>query len=260
MKRRLVLCTHSSLYSSLVLETLLRAPQIDVVGVVNSTRVLSRTGSALGDTRRLLQRSGLRYGLHLLLATTGFELLAPNRRLHVRARTLGVPVLNTRDINTAEGVGFIRRLAPDLCLSAYFNQVVREPVLSLPPLGCINIHPSLLPHNRGVDPLFHARLRGEATGGVTVHRLDTQLDTGRILAQQRSTLDHGESLIAGYAGLFSCGAQLAVAAISSLKDSDSGDLQQGEGNYDGWPVSGDVANVSGVLGLRDYLRVVRASR
>jgi methionyl-tRNA formyltransferase len=259
MKRRLILCTHASLYSSLVLETLLRAPQIEVVGVVNSTRVLSRAGSALGDTRRLLQRSGLRYALHLLLATSGFELLAPNRRLHVRARALGVPVLDTRDINTPEGIDFVRSLVPDLCLSAYFNQVVREPLLSLPPLGCINIHPSYLPHNRGVDPLFHARLRGEAMGGVTVHHLDEQLDTGRILAQQRCALDHSASLMAGYAGLFSSGAQLAVAVIARLQDRGSGDLQPGEGNYDGWPASGDVSGVPGVLGLRDFLRLVRAS-
>lgn len=257
MKRRLVLCTHSSLYSSLVLDALLQAPGVEVVGVVNSTRILSRGGSAVADIRRLLQRSGLRYALHLLLATLGFELLAPRRRLHVRARALGVPVLDTQDINAAEGIEFVRRLAPDLCLSAYFNQVVHEPILSLPPLGCINIHPSFLPHNRGVDPLFHARLRGETTGGVTVHRLDARLDTGPVLAQQRCTLDHTESLMAAYARLFSLGATLAVESIASMDDRHSGFAQQGEGNYDGWPAARDAARVSGLLGLGQSLSLIR---
>lgn len=249
-KRRLILCTHSSLYSSLVLEALLQAPGLEVVGIVNSTRVLSRSGSVLGDVRRLLQRSGLRYALHLLLATSGFELLAPGRRLHARARALGIPLLDTRDINAPDGVTFIRRLEPDVCLTAYFNQIVTEPLLGLPPLGCINIHPSVLPHNRGVDPLFYARLRGETEGGVTLHRLDAELDTGPVLAQQRCTLNHDESLMAGYERLFRLGAELAVKAIATIDDERSGQAQQGEGNYDGWPSKGDVVRVRGLLGWR----------
>ncbi len=257
MKRRLILCTHSSLYSSRVLEALLQAPGLEVVGIVNSTRVLSRNGSALSDVRRLLQRSGLRYALHLLLATSGFELLAPRRRLHARARALGIPLLDTRDINAADGLSFIRALEPDVCLSAYFNQIVEAPLLGLPRLGCINIHPSLLPHNRGVDPLFHARLRAEATMGVTVHRLDAQLDTGPILAQECEVLNPNASLMAGYVRLFSCGVQLAIDVLATLEDNHSGELQPEGGNYDGWPLARDVAVVSGVLGVRDFWRLVR---
>lgn len=257
MKKRVIFCTHSSLYSSQVLEGLLVAPHIELVGIVNSTRVLTARGSPLGDIRRLLQRSGLRYAMHLWLATSGFELLAPRRRLHARARALGIPVLDTADINGAAGLDFVRDLQPDLCLSAYFNQVVREPLLSLPPFGCINIHPSLLPRNRGVDPLFYARLRRESEGGVTVHRLDVELDTGPVLRQRSCRLRQDESLMAGYDRLFRLGAELAVDAIAELDDSVSGRGQLGEGNYDGWPLRPDVARVSGLLGLGDYLRVIR---
>nr|WP_067295864.1 formyltransferase family protein [Marinobacterium profundum] len=257
MKHRLILCTHSSLYSSLVLEALLQAPGLEVVGIVNSTRMLSRNGAALTDVQRLLQRSGLRYALHLLLATSGFELLAPRRRLHARAQALGIPLLDTRDINAAGAVSFIRSLDPDVCLSAYFNQIVAEPLLDLPRLGCINIHPSILPHNRGVDPLFHARLRAEATMGVTVHRLDAQLDTGRVLAQQCVVLNPNDSLMAGYVSLFSCGVALAIRVLATLDDNQSGKRQPEGGNYDGWPLAADVARVTGVLGLGDYLKLVR---
>ncbi|MFC6669067.1 methionyl-tRNA formyltransferase [Marinobacterium aestuariivivens] len=257
MKRRLILCTHSSLYSSRVLEVLVAAPHIELVGIVNSTRVLTAKGPPLADIRRLLQRSGLRYALHLWLATSGFELLAPGRRLKAQARRLGIPVLDIADINNADGLAFVRALGPDVCLSAYFNQIVREPLLSLPRFGCINIHPSLLPRNRGVDPLFHARLRGESEGGVTLHRLDAELDTGPVLAQQGSTLNHDQSLMAGYEQLFRIGAALAVDAIAKLDDRQSGQAQQGQGNYDGWPDRAAVAKVRGLLGLREYWRVLR---
>lgn len=240
-----------------MLEALLASPGVQVVGIVNSTRVLTARGPVLRDIGRLLRRSGLRYALHLWLATSAFELLAPRRRLHARARALGIPVLDTADINASEGIAFVRARAPDLCLSAYFNQIVREPLLSLPRLGCINIHPSLLPRNRGVDPLFHARLRGEVNGGVTVHRLDAELDTGPLLRQQACALDHGESLMAGYDRLFRTGAALALEAIAGLEDDSAGSPQQGAGNYDGWPDRQAAAQVRGLLGLEDYLRVVR---
>lgn len=257
MKKRILFCSHSSLYSSRVLEVLLAAPQIELVGIVNSTRVLTARGSAVGDIRRLLQRSGLRYALHLWLVTSGFELLAPGRRLHARASSLDLPVLNTTDVNSAESLEFIRALEPDVCLSAYFNQVVREPLLSLPRYGCINIHPSLLPRNRGVDPLFYARLRREPEGGVTVHRLDADLDTGQVLRQRACRLNHDESLVAEYERLFRFGAELAVEAIAEMADRISGEAQPGGGNYDGWPDRRDVARVRGLLGLSDYLRAIR---
>ncbi len=254
---RVVLGTHSSLYSSRVLEALLAAPGVELAGIVNSTRVLTASGSPLRDIARLLQRSGLRYALHLWLATSGYELLTPGRRLHARARTLDIPVFDTPDVNAAEGLAFVRELAPDLCLSAYFNQIVKPPLLELPRLGCINIHPSLLPHNRGVDPLFYARLRGETEGGVTVHRLDAELDTGPILCQRTCELDHRESLMAGYDHLFRLGAELAVEAISAVETGAAGTAQQEEGNYDGWPGRDDAVQVCGLLGLKDYLRTVR---
>lgn len=83
-----------------------------------------------------------------------------------------------------EGAAAIARARPDLIVTACFPWRLPPAVLSLPPLGCLNIHPSLLPRGRGPEPVFWTFRRGERVSGVTVHLMDAGLDTGPILAQE----------------------------------------------------------------------------
>jgi methionyl-tRNA formyltransferase len=66
---------------------------------------------------------------------------------------------------------------------AAFGQLVPSTVLELPPHGCLNVHPSLLPKHRGAAPIPAAILAGDSVTGVTIMRMDEGLDTGPILAQ-----------------------------------------------------------------------------
>ena len=87
-----------------------------------------------------------------------------------------------------------RRL--DLILLAWWPYLVREPLLSMPRLGCLNFHPSYLPYNRGKHPNFWA-LIDETPFGVTLHFADEGVDTGDIAFQSRletSWEDTGETL------------------------------------------------------------------
>jgi methionyl-tRNA formyltransferase len=95
--------------------------------------------------------------------------------------------VSTIDSLTAE----LRRLRPDVIVAACFPWRLPGSVLELPPLGCLNIHPSLLPRGRGPDPVFWTYRRGERQTGVTVHLMDAGFDTGPILAQQRAELPVG---------------------------------------------------------------------
>jgi len=72
---------------------------------------------------------------------------------------------------------------PDLIVVACFPWRLPVDLLNLPRLGCINIHPSLLPIGRGPEPVFWTLRRGERRTGVTIHRIDESLDTGPIVAQ-----------------------------------------------------------------------------
>ena len=80
-------------------------------------------------------------------------------------------------------------LRPDLLVSWFWTSRLPVSVLSVPRLGAIGAHPSLLPRHRGPDPTFWTIAMGDAETGVTIHRLFADYDTGPILAQQRLPVD-----------------------------------------------------------------------
>jgi methionyl-tRNA formyltransferase len=80
----------------------------------------------------------------------------------------------------------VQRLAalkPDLILVAAFGQILPQSVLDVPPFGCLNIHPSLLPKYRGATPIPSAILGGDNETGVTIMLMDAGMDTGHIISQ-----------------------------------------------------------------------------
>lgn len=81
----------------------------------------------------------------------------------------------------------------DMLCIACFSQRIPRSIIGLPRLGCLNVHPSLLPANRGPVPLFWAFRNGEHETGVTIHFLDETMDTGDILAQERIGVPDGIS-------------------------------------------------------------------
>jgi methionyl-tRNA formyltransferase len=114
-------------------------------------------------------------------AGRNFELRAPP--IKIAARELGLPVFQPQKIRAPEAVAELVALKPDLIVVAAYGQIVPKSVLSLPRLGCINIHASLLPRHRGASPIHAAILAGDAETGITIMQMDEGLDTGDILLQ-----------------------------------------------------------------------------
>jgi len=240
---RLLLCTSGGLFGTLVLQRLLASPAVSVAAVVKSTRVLHPRQGWLQGALSLLRRSGLRYALYLGAATGGAELLGRWRgqpAVDVAARLRDLPVLATPDLNDLPGRDFVARPAPDLLLSAFFNQRVGEALCAIPSLGAVNIHPSLLPHFKGIDPVLHARLRGSQDLGVSVHRISPAFDAGALLAQAPVAIDPAASLLAATAQLFDRGAQLLLDTLPLLQAGFAGRPQPPGGSYDSWPTPAEV--------------------
>lgn len=113
------------------------------------------------------------------------------------AEKLGLTVLQPPTLRRQSVVEKLRALRPDIIVIVAFGQILRADVLSLPPLGCVNLHPSLLPKLRGPTPINWAILEGLAETGVTVMIVDERMDAGPILTQARATVrpdDTAESL------------------------------------------------------------------
>jgi len=104
-------------------------------------------------------------------------------------------------------------LAPDVIVVAAYGLFLPKATLDLPPLGCLNVHPSLLPKYRGPSPVASAILNGDPDTGVTVIRLDEGMDTGPIVAQRETAIGADEDGAGLTARLFQMGAELMVETL-----------------------------------------------
>jgi methionyl-tRNA formyltransferase len=86
-------------------------------------------------------------------------------------------------INTPEFVAVLRNLHPDLIVSMHFGVIFCPEILQIPPLGCVNEHPSRMPAGRGMTPSFWHMLIGDTHNWITLHYLDEGIDTGPIISQ-----------------------------------------------------------------------------
>lgn len=104
-------------------------------------------------------------------------------------------------------------LSPDAVVTAAYGRFVPAALLSIPPLGCLNVHPSLLPRYRGPSPVVSAILNGDDVTGVTIMKLDEGMDSGPILAQREVSIRVGETGIELTHRLFDAGAALLVEVL-----------------------------------------------
>jgi methionyl-tRNA formyltransferase len=98
------------------------------------------------------------------------------------ALDLGLPVLQPQTLRDEDIRDHFRALDVDLFVVAAYGLIFGAPVLSIPRLGCINLHASILPHYRGAAPVNAAILNGDAETGVTLMLMERGLDTGPVLA------------------------------------------------------------------------------
>lgn len=102
------------------------------------------------------------------------------------AASRGLRLLHSAAASMDEAfLSLIREQGADFALVIDFAQMIREPLIHLCPLGCLNIHPSLLPAYRGSAPIQRALMDGAGETGVTVFRLASRMDAGDILLQER---------------------------------------------------------------------------
>lgn len=107
----------------------------------------------------------------------------------------GIPIIQANKINSKEIIDAVKECAPDICVIAHFERMIKAELLKIPRLGFINLHPSLLPYYRGLAPQHYPIINGEKEVGVTVHYVDEGTDTGDIVLQKRYPLS-GDAYVA----------------------------------------------------------------
>ena len=121
----------------------------------------------------------------------------------------GLPVFQPTSLRRdADARQQLASLKPDLILVAAYGLFLPADTLDVPPLGALNIHPSLLPKHRGPSPVATAILEGDTTTGVTLMQLDEGMDSGPIIAQRETTIGVNETAEDLTVRLFEMGARL----------------------------------------------------
>ena len=120
----------------------------------------------------------------------------------------GIPVHQPSSLRSAQAQAELAALEPDAIIVAAYGKLLPPPVLELAPLGCLNIHPSLLPRYRGPSPVATAILEGDQVTGVTLMLLDEGMDTGPLIAQTEYQLGGNETVEGLTETLFSLGGKL----------------------------------------------------
>ena len=178
-----------------------------------------------------------------LLAGSRHEILAvvtredsPQGRKHLLTPTavtavateLGLPVLKSNRVGSL--TEDIRELRPDVGVIVAYGGLIREPLLSLPRLGWINLHFSLLPRWRGAAPVQRAIIAGDEITGATVFRLVPELDAGAVYGQFTQAIPPNQTAGHLLQSLSDAGAQLLLRVLDALAD----------GSARAEPQSGDV--------------------
>jgi methionyl-tRNA formyltransferase len=128
----------------------------------------------------------------------------------------GLHVYQPERIGSPEALAQVRWAAPELIVVVAYGQILSPELLEIPPLGVLNIHASLLPRHRGAAPIARAILAGDAVTGVSIMRIDAELDHGPVLAARELAIGPSTTAAELTPALAELGAGLLVAVLADL--------------------------------------------
>ena len=127
-----------------------------------------------------------------------------------------LPLAQPQTLNSPEARAALLEWRPQLLIVVAYGLILPREVLVLPPLGCINIHASLLPRWRGAAPIQRAILAGDTETGVTIMQMDAGLDTGPVLLQRRLDISPSHTSGSLHEALSTLGAAALLTALDGL--------------------------------------------
>jgi len=143
----------------------------------------------------------------------------------------GIPLVVPTNPNRDDVIETIREKSPDIQVVIDYGYILKEPLLSIPRLGSIGIHPSLLPKQRGSAPIQRTIMSGEKDTGVTTFLLSGSMDSGDILKSVRTVVGRGESYGEIRRRLSRIGGNILLDSIELVRSGFSASPQQGNPTY-----------------------------
>jgi methionyl-tRNA formyltransferase len=243
---RIVILTYESLYANMMTHHLIQDRPDQVVGIMRSDCLIYGKSLPAG-LWYLLRRTGLRFvgrkALELFQSRAtaiAFRLIGRSPKVP-SLREIGaryhIPVVGSKDVNDDATLAVLREWQPDVVISIYLNQLIKRDVITLPRLGCLNIHPALLPRNRGLFPYFWVLANGDQETGVTLHWVDEQFDTGHVLVQEAIPVQPNDTITSLAYRSAGVGCRLLTQGVALIESGNPPRVVQDsrQATYHSWP-------------------------
>ena len=145
----------------------------------------------------------------------------------IAAESLGISVHQPEGLKNDGVIDTIRALAPEAIVVTAYGRILPEAVLNIPPLGCINVHASLLPAYRGAAPMQWAVINGEKVTGITTMYMAKGLDTGDMILKEETPIGDNETFGELYDRLQEIGARLLLRTLDLIAKGEAPRTAQG---------------------------------
>jgi len=139
-----------------------------------------------------------------------------------------IKIFQYTSINKGEGFETLKALKPDIIITAAFGKILKQNVIDLPPMGCWNIHASILPKYRGAAPIQRAILNGEKETGISIFRIVEQLDAGPVALVKKVEIADNDNFSTVFEKLLKASKE---AIVEFLENKDSYCLVEQEDNF-----------------------------
>ncbi|MDB5512479.1 MAG: methionyl-tRNA formyltransferase [Enterovirga sp.] len=149
--------------------------------------------------------------------------------VHQIAQREGWAVETPVRLRDGEAAGRFAAHGADVAVVVAYGLLLPKPILDAPPLGCLNLHASLLPRWRGAAPIQRAIMAGDRETGVAVMRMEEGLDTGPVGLTERVPIGPDQNAGDLHDGLATLGASLMARALDALETGSLGFAAQPEG-------------------------------
>ncbi|MCL2361139.1 MAG: methionyl-tRNA formyltransferase [Defluviitaleaceae bacterium] len=149
--------------------------------------------------------------------------MSPVKALALEA---GVEVLQPENLKKKEIRDYLAQLDADIFVVAAYGIILPKAVLDMPPLGCINIHASLLPKYRGASPIHAAIKNGDAVTGITIMYMDVGIDTGDMIMKRELVIGPDERVQSLHDRMAVLGGECIIEALAQLGAGTAGRIPQ----------------------------------
>ena len=129
-----------------------------------------------------------------------------------------IELVKDENINSGNIKDYLIKAAPDLIIAVHLRKILQKEIFSQATKGAINVHPSLLPKYRGLSPQHQAILHGDNESGVTVHYIESDVDTGEIILQERFPVSKDDYILNIQVKMLAIYKKIVVEALGLLED------------------------------------------